>query len=779
MLPISKCTRPYLHGYICQKRETLQEPYPAEPPIGRLDRIYIDEPRCPEASSEFGDHRIRVESQHRIRSRSKRSLAANGVTVNFPEVLEGGGIAYLEAFHENRASIGKAPFGMLVQAIGTPDILRVEWTDFNYHSLKGKKVKFGSCVLLHIYTKALYGQEVAIYLWDRDLFSPNDSLKIGKDSKFTREVNIHKVLPFEAGKEGVSDKLLRADQPQNDNKAEKESFVQKIIVQVSVDYFWRAYAGDHLKIYPSIQSKKTDAFFENFTREFLEVADDGMMCTSPQPVSSNPAMIGEVETNINAYHPCQYKMIDYINDKGETINIYKEESGVSQNAKIEIGIIAGSDPKKFSFKVDDAAETKDCSFDGKPNDHERGIFVYDKNKLPSNFVIGNHTQKSIEGTAKFDYDSNNIFNYIWPTKPVAGDFPHLNLTSVTCRHRHHVRLTIYPDVVWSLAFTFALKNPLAFTHSNLTGGKIFEEAQSKARKSGYDRYRLSQGGQVPDEFSLSLKAKWDKKESTGPAVYGIEKEYALKYSKKISDFMGVLLRIKQLAEKVKNTAGGQARSITPGLPFSFEVLSPKLGTAVEWKNELINNKISTAGLIKLTADPLIGAEFIIDMLALATKMHPIVNIIKTSLDIGLEFLGGYIKLDLKFYGQLNITIETLQINTLTGISAGSKPLMITGKMGVMLIFQLKVQGKVEAFGVTVELSFNAEAKVDAYFGGIFLVGNDASGVYADITGQFSGLLLTLKVECKIGKYTKKVNINNEPIFPSDVLALGKQYFISK
>lgn len=38
------------------------------------------------------------------------------------------------------------------------------------------------------------------------------------------------------------------------------------------------------------------------------------------------------------------------------------------------------------------------------------------------------------------------------------------------------------------------------------------------------------------------------------------------------------------------------------------------------------------------------------MLAVAGKMNPIVYTIKKGIDIGLDALGGYIKLDLKFYG---------------------------------------------------------------------------------------------------------------------------------
>lgn len=405
---------------------------------------------------------------------------------------------------------------------------------------------------------------------------------------------------------------------------------------------------------------------------------------------------------------------------------------------------------------------------------QKVVYVYDKKITDAPSV--SQTYSATEGLVDKTIDSFWVLNYFWISESLAQVY---FLPISTCRYPNQVaKIRVYPDITWSLAFTFSLKNPLAFTHSNQEAGRIFKEAQDKARKSGYDRYRLSQGGTVPDEFSLSLKARRNKIEGTNPPMYGVEEEFALKYAKKISDFMGVLLKIKELADKVKNTARGGVKAAVPGMPFSFEVMSPKLGVAVDWKGELVENKFSTTGLLKFTADPLVGAELTIDMLGVASNMHPVLKVINKTLEVGLDALGGYMKLEAKFYGQLNITIEALKINTITGISAGSKPVMIMGKMGVNILFQLKVQGKLEAFGLEpIDISFNAEAKVDSYFGGTSLINFDDKGVYADITGKFSGLLLTLKVEVKIGKYTRKININNEPIFPSDTIPLGKHYII--
>lgn len=706
-----------------------------------------------------------------------KGITNAGRTLNFPEVLEGGGMAYLEAFHENTVPKGTAPYGMLVQAIGIPDILRVEWTDFNYNSLKGKKVKFGSAVLLHIYTKALYGQEVGIYLWDKDVFSPDDSLKIGKDSKFTREVNIHKVLPFEQGKAGVSDKLVKADQPQNANKAEKESFVQKITVQVSVDHFWRAYAGDHLKIYPSIQSNETGEFFQNFTREFLEIADDGILCTSPQPVSNNPAVIGEVETNVNAYHHCQYKAIDYVNDKGDTINIYKEESGVSQNTNIEIGIIAGSDPKKFTFKVDDAAETKDCSFDGKPNDHEKGIFVYDKNKLPSNFVIGNQTQKSIKGTVKFDFDLFELPKYFWLNKNNRRAILNLVIEANTCRHRHHLQVIVVPEVTWAVNFFYNTPDPVWYGQSEPTYdiygtpstavrdntsigdirnvknrialAELKKEENTKNKNITGGKTKIATAanryfGDTKSNFGLSVKATYDG---------GKTQEISFKFAEKYRKLLGIVKSVYDLADKI--TGAADARKASETLPsslagrrslMSLSLIPPAPSVGVEWKYSAEKETvgIELAGKVKIA--PFIGGDLKIDILALADKI-PVYGKLITALDlatwlaekISFNKLSINYRIDLTF--SANLALEEAFIKWNEAKPKGDRlnaDLKFSGTFGGKLEISTDVRAKVKT---EVEFTFEAGLKAECYFKITASPNLDADNII-DWTTKFSGLVVT-------------------------------------
>ena len=126
--------------------------------------------------------------------------------------------------------------------------------------------------------------------------------------------------------------------------------------------------GSNIKIYPLIKSVKTGKYFENFERNYLEVGYDGKQYNWEKDSSNKPALVGQIETNIAAYHPCHYNEIalQYEEKKEtKTIEIFKEQEGVSYPQNVDVGIIAGSDPKNFKLKVDEKTETLDCIFHGK------------------------------------------------------------------------------------------------------------------------------------------------------------------------------------------------------------------------------------------------------------------------------------------------------------------------------------------------------------------------------------------------------------------------------
>ena len=100
--------------------------------------------------------------------------------MNFPKVLEGGGHCYVEPYFYGHSPAAKAygypppnttqpknypPHGCYISATGTPKIIAAQWKD-KEGNLINETVAFGSTVYLHIFTEALYGQTLYVYLTD-------------------------------------------------------------------------------------------------------------------------------------------------------------------------------------------------------------------------------------------------------------------------------------------------------------------------------------------------------------------------------------------------------------------------------------------------------------------------------------------------------------------------------------------------------------------------------------------------------------------------------------
>lgn len=697
-------------------------------------------------------------------------------SLKFPKILEGGGMAYLEAFRPDVGAKGAKPFGIFVQAQGTPRIVRVEWTDFDYNLLKGKKVAFNSEVLLHIYTEALYGQELEINLFDEDIFS-DDKLNIAKASGFQREVNIHKVHPKEIGKPGVADTLVKAEQENDEKKIEKEHYLQKVTIEVKVDYGWMKLAGTNLKIYPTVKSLTTGKYFESFSREFLELSSDGVLYDVAKEVSNMPVLQSEIETNIAAYHPCQYTALDYINEKGETTNIYTQEEGVNKIENLEIGIIAGSEPKKFTIKTDDKTDTTECRFDGQPNDHENNIFTYNTRKLPTNIRITQQQQKIIEGEATFNFSLIDIANYFWLSKDNLKAIANLDIQAATCRHTHRLQIIAVPEITWAVNFFYNTPDPVWYGQSaptydiygtqrtevrdtttirdfrksgdRLTLAEIRREENTNNKNVAGGKTKISTAanryfGDTKSNFGLSVKATFDG---------GKTEEISFKFAEKYRTLLAGLKSIYDLADRIAGAKDAREASDTlpPSLAgrrslMSLSLLPPAPSVGVEWKYAVdqLNIGIELAGKVKIV--PLIGGELRIDILALADKI-PLYGKLVTVLDlttwlvekIALNRLSINYRIDLTFYASL--ALEEMFVKWTETLPKGRRldaDIKFSGTFGGKLEISTDVKAKIKT---DVEVTFEAGIKGDCYFK-ITASPNVNSDNMIDWTTKFSGLIVT-------------------------------------
>jgi hypothetical protein len=431
--------------------------------------------------------------------------------VTFPKLLEGGGIAWLEVWPEGQKATAKIGTGLCVQADGIPGIVRTKWTDFDYNPLDNETVGFMSEVILHVYTTGMYGQDIEVHLIDRDLFDPNNELEISDSANpvadkkfFIRQVDILKIKEIDTEGKGVTDVLVKAEQSDPSNAVESEKYVQKIEIQVLIEKGWKDTDGDNLKIFPAIRSLKTGDYFKGFTRNYLNVGSKSQTRQVVAEITNKAVMVGAVETNVANFLPCRFDTVKLddtvVFDSG---NIYHRGKNT-----LDIEVIAG---KKELHLIDFAFRTKECEH--KPEKHiNKELTII---SVPPNFQLNigpgadakhpakeeksiqtkttssdkitylkgvktttgkEHkqekgtiavTQKQIQFDAFFNYDVdiNSISRYVKIAKYfwLGSSFTKSNAIlrfkaqANTCAFQKDIDIAIYPDIKWSVAFGFNVK----------------------------------------------------------------------------------------------------------------------------------------------------------------------------------------------------------------------------------------------------------------------------------------------------------------------------------
>ncbi|PAM95161.1 hypothetical protein B4N84_07720 [Flavobacterium sp. IR1] len=423
--------------------------------------------------------------------------------ITFPKLLEGGGIAWLEVWPDDQKSTAKIGTGLCVQAEGVAEIVKIEWTDFDYNPLKNVKVAFESEVILHIYTKGMYGQDIEVYLFDKDIFD-NDELDISEIKFFTRQIDLYKIKKNDVHQKIVTDFLVKVEQSDPSKAVEAENYVQKIEIQVLIDKKWMIQGGKQLKIFPSVKSLKTKTFFKDTTRDCLEVSidNDSEKRQVVAEITNKPLLSGKVETNVANFLPCRFDTIKL--DGHEVFN----SANIYHRGKesIDIEVIAG---KKELHLIDFAFKTKECEH--KPEKHinkelsiltvpkyftlnvgpgadaahpaeeeQKLIEIKTTSSNKNTYLKGLSTsteeehkeekgtiavrQQQIQFDAFFNYGVDtkslsryvNIAKYFWlGSSFVKSDkILRIKARATTCAFQKNINIAIFPDIKWSVAFGF-------------------------------------------------------------------------------------------------------------------------------------------------------------------------------------------------------------------------------------------------------------------------------------------------------------------------------------
>jgi len=483
---------------------------------------------------------------------------------NFPTLLEGGGMVWLEPFIKQESPTGKIPHGCFISAKGTAEIIDTIWTDTNNNPIADTRVQFGSVLYLHVYSKGLYGQGVDVKLIDRDAFSFNDELKLAEDSKglkqfsFTKEVNVTKGLPFENGKPGVSGNLLDQGTDPEGKDFRSTTYVQKCKVLVFIDPAWKDNAGGELKIFPVIKSAERGTFFERFPRKYLIVSQSGKLYEDPAISGNNIMMVDEVETNVAAFHPCGYNLINVRNNE-RAFDVYKKGGQAFQNT---FEVVAGTIfTQPVEITLDDLASTDDCRLKSNPATHHKGqvftIATYPEKGIAAADEQNHHSRVSVQSTNKVSIGavsdkSKHIITldgiklkvnektdkklrfqsrFIYDTRPVAGQLPYIlryfwigtgapGLTKYvvnidSCRNtRHALQVIVYPDVKWSLRLEYKNQKSEYIKETKEVGSNQRYKDTPKAKFK-----REPSKWTTPDKQGRSLGLDFKAKFNNKPADY--------------------------------------------------------------------------------------------------------------------------------------------------------------------------------------------------------------------------------------------------------------------
>lgn len=325
------------------------------------------------------------------------------VYANFPKIVEGGGLAWIEPILGEQEPTNSATHGYFVAAKGKPAFLSAEWREYSPNNdgaiITGSARKFRESVQLHIYTQAMYGQEIKIFLMDHDTTSADDDLppwertdgkadiEKGKQTPndaikhFTRQVKITKILNDETtrGAKQVTDYVLKDKDGKKtakiaaDGTITYEAFVQKVIIDVFIDDLWKPGAGESLKIYPVLKNK-TGKISKSLTSAFITVTEDEKIKESPLMYGGNkPVIVGDIPTNSQRFQPCKYSRIT-VESKDDGLQTIFDENilDFKPSENLTFNIVAGGGPAKktIKLKVENlVTHAEECTATPKHKDH--------------------------------------------------------------------------------------------------------------------------------------------------------------------------------------------------------------------------------------------------------------------------------------------------------------------------------------------------------------------------------------------------------------------------
>ncbi|RFM30010.1 hypothetical protein [Deminuibacter soli] len=519
-------------------------------------------------------------------------LSGSRISVNFPKAYEGGGLAWLEPFAPGNEPTGVVPNGYFLSAKGKPKIVSAEWRQYaddnNGPVITSQTRHFGQRVQLHIYTEALYGHLLQVYLKDHDhyLFDADDDLPeyetqqpkpVIKSSFFSAKVNVYKAMPDEPQEKANNDDIVP---------------VQKAILNVYLDEAWISSAGHNLEVYCQVTA--TEANIAHTLDQKILYVNDHQQGTDNRELSNQPVVVGDIPTSPADYYPCRYTAVTLTTqmtnnttgkDEDKKVDLYREKKTSFRNFEIVAGPQKGAKTVTISLEelsVNDAdcreakgkkhkghtlqltswPETQTKTVPPAQNRKEEKSKWSVQTTHETSQTGGKHSETTVAGApaaleilsstdqqlsfkARYLYDLSPfqigpvnvhpIFRYFWLGKLAEGK-PYV-IAANTCRHRHNFSVITYPDVKWKLAFEYAFPKSKITAISTATYRNPPEKKWEKVGDS---------------EMSLSLEAEWD-----GQQKLNLTKDLKDSLQKKLERLEKLIVLLEHTFEGKENNSTSQ------------------------------------------------------------------------------------------------------------------------------------------------------------------------------------------------------------------------------
>jgi len=607
------------------------------------------------------------------------SLGCHTVKVEIDSAYVGGGILWLEPVFDGELPTGEAPYGCYVNAVSADaSIVTVEWHEYAEDG-KGKLLKADSAkkfregVQLHIYTKDLYGQQLNVQIkkvpgglfsmFQSDIILPLTKRKDGElmpaqkktEPKEEEKGNTEELTKEDSGDADQRDTvffsapvlvqtMLRSELPKEylevANDIQDYKFrVQKAIVNVFLDPLWRE--GDHISILAVVSCRAKLPDNENKNSGKLPVGPGTSPANSPLARDGNmPVMIGSVETNAVAFHPCHYEEVGMKitplqnptpNNPARTVVLYKQKGTepptVNQFVKPNyIELVCGGKESGSKLSIDlKGVNTILCTHPKqKHTNHIIDIEALEKKEVGKKkedtpFKKENFEpvdpKCALELEVAYPYPETPIesesaklmYKYLLPHAEIGHTHPTIEIPITTCRNFENVaKIKLYPDirVTLGLGISFDMIKEPEKSAAMKKAEKILEKVKKKATEKfvmffnipdGLKKY-LSPGkedGLV--KFEARLKADYNRRSGEDLWFDSVDfmqylKEKHEKKVKKLADFLVILDDIIHCGSE----------NATPASPSDTFNLKKRFRKTIDRLSKVVDKDIASIKLIPPT-----------------------------------------------------------------------------------------------------------------------------------------------------------------------------------